>query len=176
MESLTRRLGRELLAWFDVLKTSALYAAIIVTFGLQVARVDGQSMAPTLSDRDRLVINKLAYRIGEPRPGDVVMLYYPADPDKKFVKRYIAREGDEVQIVAGEVFVNGRSVLDGYVAGQHRSRDDWGPEIVPDGYCFVLGDNRTNSSDSRVFGYVPKKYVVGKVQVRWWPLSAVRVF
>ena len=79
---------------------------LIVTFGFQVARVEGQSMAPTLEDQDRLIVNKLVYRIGEPRRGDIVMLYYPLNPDKSFVKRVIAEEGDTVRIVDGRVYVN----------------------------------------------------------------------
>ncbi len=84
----------ELVAWFKTLASAAVYATLIVTFGFQVARVEGQSMAPTLEDQDRLIVNKLAYRMGAPRPGDIVMLYYPRNPDKSFVKRVIAEEGD----------------------------------------------------------------------------------
>lgn len=170
------RIRAELIAWLKVLESSALYATILVTFVMQVARVDGRSMDPTLKDQDRLVVNKLAYHLGEPQPGDVVMMRYPADPDKSFVKRMIAREGDTVQIVEGEVRVNGQVVPSPYVANDHRSHEDWGPEVVPDGYCFVLGDNRNNSSDSRTFGFVPNKYIVAKVQLRWWPPSAARLF
>jgi len=170
------RILTELLAWLRVLGSSAVYATIVVTFGIQVARVDGQSMSPTLHDQDRLVINKLVYQIDEPRPGDVVMMYYPADPSKTFVKRYIAGEGDTVRIFNGEVFVNEMPLADSYVEGNHRGHDDWGPEVVPAGFCFVLGDNRSNSSDSRIFGFVPKRYIVGKVQLRWWPLSNLRLF
>jgi signal peptidase I len=166
----------ELVGWLRVLGSSAVYATVVVTFGIQVARVEGESMAPTLANEDRLVVNKFIYRVDTPKPGDVVMLYYPADPDKTFVKRYIAGEGDTVVIINGVVFVNDNPIRDSYVASAYRSRDDWGPEVVPDGFCFVLGDNRTNSSDSRVFGFVPRKYVVGKVQFRWWPLSALRAF
>ena len=86
--------------------SAAVYATLIVTFGFQVARVEGQSMAPTLEDQDRLIVNKLVYRIGEPRRGDIVMLYYPLNPDKSFVKRVIAEEGDTVRIVDGRVYVN----------------------------------------------------------------------
>src|SRR5213075_2020206 len=78
-------------------------ATLIVTFGFQVARVDGLSMAPTLQDHDRLIVNKLVYELGEPRPGDIVMLYYPLNPEKMFVKRVIAKEGDTVRIVDGHV-------------------------------------------------------------------------
>ena len=81
------RIRTELVGWLKVLESSVLYAAIIVTFVMQVARVEGQSMDPTLRDQDRLVVNKLAYHIGAPRPGDIVMMRYPADPDKSFVKR-----------------------------------------------------------------------------------------
>ena len=88
----------------------------------------------------------------------------------------IAREGDTVQIVGGEVRVNGTIVPSPYVTGEHQSYDDWGPEVIPEGYCFVLGDNRSNSSDSRIFGFVPKKYIIAKVQLRWRPLSAFTVY
>ena len=96
----------ELVAWVKTLVSAAVYAMLIVTFGFQVARVEGQSMAPTLEDQDRLIVNKLVYRIGEPRRGDIVMLYYPLNPDKSFVKRVIAEEGDTVRIVDGRVYVN----------------------------------------------------------------------
>ncbi len=94
--SLTR-IGEELVAWFKTLVSAAVYATLIVTFGFQVARVEGQSMVPTLEDQDRLIVNKLAYRIGSPRVGDVVMLYYPEDPEKSFVKRIVAEEGDTIR-------------------------------------------------------------------------------
>ena len=91
------RIVEEVVAWLKTLASAAVYATLIVTFGFQVARVEGQSMAPTLADQDRLIVNKLAYRIGEPHIGDIVMLYYPLNPDKSFVKRVIAEEGDQVR-------------------------------------------------------------------------------
>jgi signal peptidase I len=174
-----RRLGvwrDELLAWFKTLASAAVYATLIVTFGFQVARVEGLSMAPTLADQDRLIVNKLAYRIGEPRRGDIVMLYYPIDPDKSFVKRVIAEEGDQVRIVDGQVFVNDVPMQDDFVAPEYRSHDDFGPSVIPEGYYFVMGDHRNNSSDSRHWGFVPKKYIIGKVQIRWWPIPTAHVF
>jgi signal peptidase I len=166
----------ELVAWVKTLASAAVYAILIVTFGFQVARVEGQSMAPTLEDQDRLIVNKLVYRIGEPRRGDIVMLYYPINPDKSFVKRVIAEENDTVRIVDGRVYVNDIPLLDDYVPAEYRSHDDWGPQVIPEGYYFVMGDHRNNSSDSRHWGMVPKKYIIGKVQLRWWPVPAARVF
>jgi signal peptidase I len=166
----------EVVAWFKTLASAAVYATLIVTFGFQVARVDGLSMAPTLEDHDRLIVNKLVYELGEPRPGDIVMLYYPLNPEKMFVKRVIAREGDTVRIVDGRVYVNDIPLHDEYVPAEFRSHDDWGPQVIQQGYYFVMGDHRNNSSDSRHWGPVPKKYIVGKVKVRWWPLQDARIF
>jgi signal peptidase I len=166
----------ELIAWFKTLASAAVYATLIVTFGFQVARVEGMSMAPTLEDQDRLIVNKLAYRIGEPHHGDIVMLYYPIDPNKSFVKRVIAEEGDTVRIVDGHVFVNEAPLDDSYVPEEFRDHNDWGPQVVPEGYYFVMGDHRNNSSDSRHWGFVPKKYIIGKVQIRWWPVPTARLF
>ena len=166
----------ELVAWLKTLLSAAVYATLIVTFGFQVARVDGLSMAPTLEDKDRLIVNKLVYELGDPRPGDIVMLYYPLNPEKMFVKRVIAREGDTVRIVDGRVFVNDLPLQDDYVPPAFRSHDDWGPQVIQQGYYFVMGDHRNNSSDSRHWGMVPKKYIIGKVQLRWWPVPNARVF
>ena len=170
------RLGEEVFAWLKTLASAAVYATLIVTFVFQVARVEGQSMAPTLADQDRLIVNKLAYRLGEPQVGDIVMLYYPLNPEKSFVKRVIAEEGDQIRIVDGRVYRNDVLINDDYVPPEFRSHDDYGPEVVPQGYYFVMGDHRNNSSDSRHWKYVPKKYIIGKVQLRWWPIPAARVF
>jgi signal peptidase I len=170
------RLVEEVIAWLKTLASAAVYATLIVTFGFQVARVEGHSMAPTLADQDRLIVNKLAYRIGEPHLSDIVMLYYPNDPNKSFVKRVIAEEGDQVRIVDGKVYRNDILLDDSFVPPDYRSHDDWGPQVIPEGYYFVMGDHRNNSSDSRHWGYVPKKYIIGKVQLRWWPLRHARLF
>jgi signal peptidase I len=170
------RIQEEVWAWIKTVASAAVYAVLIVTFGFQVARVEGMSMAPTLEDQDRLIVNKLIYRISSPRKGDIVMLYYPVNPDKSFVKRVIAEEGDLVRIVDGRVFVNDVPLKDDYVPSEFRSHDDWGPQMIQEGYYFVMGDHRNNSSDSRHWGLVPKKYIIGKVQVRWWPLPEARVF
>jgi signal peptidase I len=170
------QLREEVVAWAKTLLSAAVYATLIVTFVAQVARVEGMSMAPTLADQDRLIVNKLAYRFGDPRRGDIVMLYYPINPEKSFVKRVIAEENDMVRIVDGRVYVNDVPLRDDYVPPEYRDHDDFGPQPVPEGYYFVLGDHRNNSSDSRHWGMVPKKYIIGKVQVRWWPVPSARVF
>lgn len=170
------RVADELVAWLKTLASAAVYATLIITFVGQVARVDGQSMAPTLDDADRLIVNKLAYRLGEPKVGDIVMLLYPHDPNKTFVKRVIASEGDQVRISNGKVYRNGELMDDSFVLPRYRSHEDFGPTVIRPGYYFVMGDHRNNSSDSRDWGEVPKKYILGRVQVRWWPLPHARTF
>lgn len=174
---LLRRVGEEVVAWFKTLASAAVYATLIVTFGFQVARVEGRSMEPTLQDQDRLIVNKAAYRFfGEPQVDDIVMLDYPRDPDKSFVKRIIAEAGDTVRIENGRVFVNEVLQPDLYVPPEFRSFENHGPEVVQEAYYFVMGDHRNNSSDSRHWGQVPKGYIIGRVQLRWWPLDEMRVF
>ena len=136
------RIGEELVAWFKTLVSAAVYATLIVTFGFQVARVEGQSMAPTLEDQDRLIVNKLEYRLPDhdPRVGDIVMLLYPNDPDKSFVKRVVGEPGDTIRSVNGRVYRNDVPLPDDFIPEESESYDTWGPEVVPRG--LLLRDGR----------------------------------
>ena len=165
------------MAWLKTFASAAVYAALIVTFGFQVARVEGKSMEPTLADQDRLIVNKALYKFFRPPlPGEVVMLYYPRDPDQSFVKRVIATAGDTVRIEDGRVYVNEVLLADEYVPPEYRSHENHCPEVVEPARYFVMGDHRNDSSDSRHWGQVPEKYVIGKVQLRWWPLTTATIF
>jgi signal peptidase I len=176
-----RPLGRTLatglaLAAVPLIFLNVAAVMFIVTYVFQVARVDGDVMAPALADRDRVIVNKWVYQTAAPRVGDIVMFRYPLNPDKTFVRRVIAEEGDQVQLVVGRVYRNTVLLDDRYVRDDFRSREDWGPEVIPPGYYFVMGDHRNKSSDSRHWGMVPRKYILGRVQLRWWPLPTTRVF
>jgi signal peptidase I len=171
-----RRFGSEAAIWLRTLLSAAVYATLIVTFGFQVARVEGRSMEPTLNDEDRLIVNKLAYQIHDPDVGDVVVLLHPHNPRLSLVKRIVAAPGDTVAFLNGVVIRNGVAVNESYIAPALRSFETLDPVLVPAGFYFVLGDHRNNSLDSRSFGPVPKKYILGRIQVRWWPLADVRAF
>jgi signal peptidase I len=136
---------------------------VLTTSVVQVGRIQGHSMEPTLHDGQRVVINKLAYRMGEPHVGDIAMFYFPLRPERSLVQRIIATEGDQVRIVDGQVYRNNVLVNDSFVRPDYRSHEDWGPQVIPEGYVFVMGDHRNNSSDSRHWGFVPKRYIVGRI-------------
>lgn len=152
----------------DVLET--LILSVLLFAGINAIsariRVDGYSMEPTLHTGEFVIVNKLAYKLGTPQIGDVIVFHFPRDPQQEYIKRVIGLPGDQVQISGGEVFVNGQSLQEPYIAdppAYERSVS------IPDGQLFVLGDNRNNSSDSHNWGTVPMSYVVGKALLVYWP-------
>lgn len=171
-----RRLAILALTLLGALVIGVLIAVTVFPFVFRVARVEGQAMAPTLRDQDRLLVNRMAYSTKRPQRGDIVMMRYPRDPSRFFVKRVIGQPGEQLQIREGRVYVDGQLLDDAYVLPASRSHDDWGPEVVPDGHYFVMGDRRNNSADSRHWGFVPAGYIVGKVAFRWFPFGEARRF
>jgi signal peptidase I len=171
-----RAVALEAVAWLRTLASAAVYATLILTFGFQIARVEGRSMEPTLHDQDRLVVNKFAYRMHDPAVGDVVMMLHPNKPDHTLVKRIVAAPRDIVEIRNGVVLRNDVAVDENYLSADVRSFETMAPLMIPEGFYYVLGDHRNNSLDSRAFGPVPRKYILGRIQVRWWPLPDVRSF
>ena len=143
----------------------ALLVGWLLLFNFSVVR--GQSMRPGIEDGDRILIDRFSYMFGAVERGDIVVLGYPLDPSLDYIKRVVGVPGDEIQIRAGRLFVNGSSVDEPYVADIDRS--SYVHTEVSDGHYFVLGDNRTRSSDSREFGQVAEELLKGKVDVRLWP-------
>jgi signal peptidase I len=154
----------------DVVETlvfSLLLFALINALTARI-RVDGLSMEPTLHSGEFVIVNRLAYRLGQPKIGDVIVFHPPTDPEQEYIKRVIGLPGDEVVISNKQVMVNGRLLDEPYIAAPPRYDSRW---KVPEGSLFVLGDNRNNSSDSHAWGPVPLENVVGKAVVVYWPPS-----
>ena len=144
-------------------------AVVAGPLSIQVGRIEGSAMAPTLANQDRVLINRWAYAMSSPQRGDVVMLRYPHDQRKAFIKRIIAEGGDTLRIEDGRVSVNGQLLEDAYVAPDARSHDNLGSLVIPARSYFVMGDRRNNSSDSRHWGLVQEDLIIGRVSLRIWP-------
>lgn len=159
--------------WFKSLLWAVAIALFIRAFFVGNFKIPSTSMVPTLKIGDRLLANKIVYRVREPKRGEVVIFRYPEDPKRDFVKRLVAFGGERVSIKDGRIFINGRPTENSILNMRYYYSD--GPyggeqEIeVPRASYYVLGDNSFNSKDSRYWGFVPRKYLVGKALFIYWP-------
>ncbi len=170
-----RRISPELLIReiLQVVVPALLLALVIHLFLAQATVVYGRSMEPNLSESQRLIIDKISYRLHTPQRNDIVVLNLPT-MDEMLVKRIVGLPGESVAIQNGIVYINGIELEESF---QHNLSDYDTPELVlgPLSY-FVLGDNRTNSNDSRVFGSIKREYIVGRVWLRYWPMNQFHLF
>ena len=155
----------------DILETLVLSVILFVSINIISARirVDGASMEPTLFSGEYVVVNRLSYRLGSPRRGDIIVFHFPRDPKEEYIKRVIGLPGDEVEVRNGTVYINGQPLDENYLKVKTNYIGSW---VIPEGQLFVLGDNRNNSSDSHDWGTVPLDYVVGKAVMVYWPPPA----
>jgi signal peptidase I len=153
---------------WDLLETIIL--AVVLYFGINAVsarvRVDGFSMRPTLDDGEFVLVNRLAYTFGKMERGDIIVFYYPSDPNQELIKRIIGLPGDQIVVQRGQVSVNGHLLNEPYIAALPNYSGEW---TVPEDKLFVLGDNRNDSSDSHSWGMLPTKNVVGKSILIYWP-------
>jgi signal peptidase I len=164
-------LRHEIRVWTRDLLIAIGLALVIIVFLYQPVKVEGTSMAPLLSDQERIFINKFVYRFEAIHRGDVVVFWYPLDRSKSFIKRVIALPGETVTIRQGVVTVNGAVVPEPYVPPQYEDVSDYGPQRVPADSYFVMGDHRISSNDSRVFGPVPSQFIYGRAVFAYWPVD-----
>jgi signal peptidase I len=142
---------------------------LLIRTVVQNFRVEGMSMEPNFHDGQFLLINKLAYKLGEVERGDVIVFRYPRDPSRDFIKRVVGLPGEAVKVVNGQVYVNGQLLGDDYnlaPASYSSGEVTLGADEV-----FVLGDNRPNSSDSHTWGPLPLRLIIGRVVLSYWPPS-----
>jgi len=162
-------------AGFTELCLTILVAFVLVfgfvrPFVLEAFRIPSESMVPTLEVGDRVLANKFIYRFTEPERGDVVVFESVGEgDDQKLIKRVVGVAGDEVEVRNGTLLVNGEAREEPYLNRNLPFNDSYGPTEVPEGHVFVMGDNRANSADSRVFGPLPIENIEGEAFVRFWP-------
>lgn len=153
---------------FESVAIAVLLAVVIRLFILEPFYIPSGSMEPTLKEHDRILVSKLNYYFQEPERGDIIVFKYPKDTRRNFVKRVVAVGGETLAIKNSNLYINGRLIPENYLPPGLRFAD-FGPVKVPEGSYFVMGDNRNNSDDSRVWGFLPKDLIVGKAIIIYWP-------
>lgn len=167
--------------WVEPVIIAAILALIIRTFIVQAFKIPTGSMRPTLIEGDRILVNKFIYKFKQPERGDVIVFVSPEDKKKDFIKRLVGLSGEGIQISNGTLLVNKKAVDPESVIKEryYYNRGDFGAEgqsiIVPDDAYYVLGDNSISSRDSRYWGFMPKKYLIGKAFLIYWPITRIRL-
>jgi signal peptidase I len=176
----------EIWEWIKALLIAIALVALIRTFLFTPTVVSGDSMEPNFHDRQRLIVNILAYSIGEPDYGEVIVFHAPnEDEGKDFIKRVIALPGDEVKVEGDNVYINGKKIEEDYIKDAIQEQAELGltynnnrnfaERTVPEGKVFVLGDNRPISKDSRDIGFIEFDEIVGRADLVIWPLTDIDV-
>lgn len=167
-------------------------AMIIRTFVIQAFKIPSGSMHSTLLEGDLILVNKFIYgaripftdlnlpALRQPQRGDVIVFIYPDSPKKDFIKRLAGLPGETLEIKNGTVFINDKPLLDSlFNQRYYYNRGEFGQEgkkiKIPEDNFFVLGDNSASSQDSRYWGFVPRKNILGKALVIYWPLQRIRI-
>lgn len=164
---------RDAIEWVAVLVGAVVVALVVRTFLLQAFSIPSGSMESTLEISDRLLVNKLSYQFGDVERGDIVVFLKPealSSPYDDLIKRVVGLPGDVVEGRNNQVFINGEALAEPYLDADVVIRD-FAPVDVPADHVFVMGDNRSNSADSRVFGPIGIDRIEGEAFVRYWPLS-----
>jgi signal peptidase I len=171
--------------WLKAVMIAVLLAGGIRYFIFAPIIVDGLSMMPTLHDHDRMIVNKLSYKIGTPKRFDIIVFH--AEEGKDYIKRVIGLPGDHIEYKNDTLYINGKAykepyldqykkqLIDGPLTEPFTLEEITGKKTVPKGYLFVMGDNRRFSKDSRHIGFIPMEKVVGKANIVYWPLSDARI-
>jgi signal peptidase I len=173
--------------YFESIVITAIIALFATTFVVQAFKIPTGSMETNLLIGDHLLVNKFAYGINSgfigkllpykvPKRGDVIVFKYPGDPNVAYVKRLIGMPGDTIEMIGRTVYVNGKALKENYTRyiNPDSVYDHYGPHQVPESQYFAMGDNRDNSADGRIWGNVPRDYLLGKALVIYWSFETPR--
>jgi signal peptidase I len=170
-----KKKGRPKSAMRELIETVALTALVFLAIRAvaQNYQVDGHSMDPTMHNGEFVIVLKADYWFQKPQTGDIIVLQYPEDPSRNFIKRVIGTPGDTVAVNNGHVFINGHALNEPYIL--QAPAYTVAPLKVPAGKYWVLGDNRNNSNDSHIWGFLPANEVIGKAWAVYWPPALWRL-
>jgi len=152
-----------------LLVSFALVFGFVRPFVMEAFWIPSGSMIPTLEIGDRVLVNKFIYRFTEPKRGDIVVFESVDDPKEDLIKRVVGLPGDKIAVRRGHLFLNGERQREPYLNKKLPDRTFYARTTVPKRHVFVMGDNRGNSADSRVFGALPEKNIEGEAFLRFWP-------
>jgi signal peptidase I len=169
-EKRPRTLMRTVVEIVVIVAAAFALAMLVQAFIVKPFTIHQISMEPTLQEGDRVLISRLSYHFHDPKAGDVVVLHSPVDASEDLVKRIVAVGGDTVAIRDGDLFVNGVAVVEPYLNEQD-FRGEYPETVILDGQVFVLGDNRNNSGDSRLFGPIDVDSIIGSAFAIYWPIG-----
>lgn len=166
----SKKSGGGILEFLVILVVSfVLVFGFVRPFVVEAFWIPSASMVPTLKYGDRVLVNKFIYRFTEPERGDIVVFKSVQGDGQDLIKRVVGVPGDKISVRGGRLFVNGEPQREPYVNRKYPDRSFAAPTTVPENHVFVMGDNRANSQDSRVFGPVPEKNIEGEAFLRFWP-------
>jgi len=164
-----------------VMAIALILAFLIRIFIAEPRYIPSDSMYPTLTQGDRLVIEKVSYYFKTPQKGDIIVFEPPLqlqmlgyNKDQAFIKRVIGTSGQKVEIKEGKVYINDQPLRENYIA--EKPNYELEPIIIPEHFLFVMGDNRNNSNDSHIWGFLPEKNVIGKATIRFFPFNRLGKF
>lgn len=169
-EKKPRTLTRSLIEIVVIVGVAFALAMLVQAFIVKPFTIHQISMVPTLHEGDRVLISRLSYHFHDPKPGDVVVLHSPMNASEDLVKRIVAVGDDTVAIHDGDLFVNGVAVVEPYLAEQD-FRGEYPETLIHEGQVFVMGDNRNNSGDSRLFGPIDVDSIIGHAFAIYWPIG-----
>ena len=164
---------------FETIKVVLISMAIILPiryFLIQPFYVEGASMEPTFNSNEYLLVDEITFRFQEPKRGGVVVFRYPRDPRQFYIKRVIALPGDRLAIRQGKIIINDQVLNEAYLDELKIGDANLEARVIPVDSYYLMGDNRSNSLDSRIFGPVERKFIVGRVWLRGWPLEKFSFF
>lgn len=144
---------------------------LVIRQVVQNYRIESHSMEPNFYEGQFVLVNKLAYKLGTPHRGEVLVFHNPNNTSEDYIKRIIGLPGDQVEVVGDTIMINGQELPQPFIHELNPAGSNYGPVVVPDNSLFVMGDNRPRSSDSRAIGPIDERLVVGRAWLRIWPLN-----
>jgi len=168
---MTAKIVKEVVDWIKIFIIAWILAYLVHSFLFTVVIVSGPSMEPTLHNNERLTMNKFIYKLSTPKRGDIVVFHATDDDD--YIKRVIGEPGDNIEYKENQLYINGQVINEDYIP--KIEMEDFGPVTIPENNIFVMGDNRLNSTDSRILGTIPLNKVIGRTKFIIWPLNRMKI-